>query len=258
MLRTAGLAVVVGTALAVALSAADAQVAPAVHPPDLAQRTSNLAGVELVDLSGPASCTKKAPVKALGYAAMFAALPTRVWGAADVSISVKVGTRSVWLFGDTFSDGRLAHSTAITQDRGCLHVSHGGAQLLPNDDARHIYWIQSAVAVSATRVDVRARTITLTGTSAWAFRDGGFDRIAVTRLNRAGDLTFAYWGAKVATPVPDPGPMYVYGPHHFGYGRRTHPELKLASGRMLVTTCQNWDDGVLRRPAAYRTFFTER
>jgi hypothetical protein len=258
MLRTAGVTVVLGLALAVALSASGTQVAPAARPADLPYRTSSAADVVPAGLSAPALCAKKAPSKAAGYAAMFAALPTRVWGAADVSISVKVGARSVWLFGDTFSDGRIAHSTAVIQDRGCLHVSDGGAQLLPNDDARHIYWIQSAVAVSATRVDVRARAITLTGTRAWAFKDGGFDRIAITRLNRAGDLTFVRWGAKVATPVPDPGPMYVYGPHHFGYGRSTHPELKLASGRMLVTTCQNWDDGVLRGPAAYRTVFNER
>lgn len=188
---------------------------------------------------------------------MFAALPTKVWGAADGAASVKVGARSVWLYGDTFSDGRFAHSTAITQDRGCLHVSNGGAQLLPNDDASHIYWIESAVAVSPTRLDVRARAVTLTGIKAWAFKDGGFDRIAVTALNATGDLTFSHWGPKVATPVPDPGPMYVYGPHHFGYGRRTHPELGLASGRMLVTTCQNWDDDVLHPPAEYRTLFTE-
>jgi hypothetical protein len=100
--------------------------------------------------------------------------------------------------------------------------------------------------------------VTLIGTKAWAFKDGGFDRIAVTRLDAAGDLTFAYWRTKVATPIPDPGPMYIYGPHHFGYGRHTHSELKLASGKMLVTTCQNWDDGVLHPPAAYRTLFTER
>jgi hypothetical protein len=248
-------AAVVGAALTVALSAGSAQVAPAAHP---AQPTKGPWSLTRLARPAPASCVKKAPPTAAGYAAMFAALPITVWGAADGSISVKVGARSGWLYGDTFSTGRFAHSTAITQDHGCLHVSHGGAQLLPNDNATHIYWIESAVAVSPTRVDVRARTITLTGTKAWAFKDGGFDRTAVTQLNAAGDLTFAYWGAKAATPVPDPGPMYLYGPHHFGYGRRTHPELKLAGGRMLVTTAQNWDDGVLHPTATYRPLFTER
>jgi hypothetical protein len=112
---------------------------------------------------------------------MFAALAITVWGAADGSISVKVGATSVWLYGDTFSTGRFVLSTAIAQDHGCLHVSHGGAQLLPNDNATHIYWIKSAVAVSPTRVDVRARTVTLTGTRPWAFKNGGFDRAAVTQ-----------------------------------------------------------------------------
>ena len=51
--------------------------------------------------------------------------------------------------------------------------------------------------------------------------------------------------------------MYVYGPHYFGYGRHIHPELKLASAKMLVTTCQNWDDGVLHPPADYAVLFTE-
>jgi hypothetical protein len=162
--------------------------------------------VELVVKAAPASCAKKAPTSAARYAALFAALPVKEWGAADGAISVKVAARSVWFYDDTFSTGRLLHSTAITQQGGCLHVSHGGAQLLPHDSPTHIYWIESAVAVSPTRIDVRARTVTLTGTRAWAFKDGGFGRTAVTRVNAAGDLTFAYWRSKVATPIPGPGP----------------------------------------------------
>jgi hypothetical protein len=258
MLKGPSLAVMASAALSVVLFAAGAQVAASAHPAEPTHTPFNLAHVKLVVQAAPVSCAKKAPTSAARYAALFAALPVKVWGAADVSISVKIAARTVWFYGDTFSTGRFLHSTAITEQGGCLHVSHGGAQLLPNDNPTHIYWIESAVAVSPTRIDVRARTVTLTGTKAWAFKDGGFDRIAVTRLNAAGDLTFVYWDTKVATPIPDPGPMYIYGPHHFGYGRHTHPELKLASGKMLVTTCQNWDDGVLHPPAAYRTLFTER
>lgn len=212
MVRAASLAVMAGAALTVVLSSTSVKVVPAAHPLELTHSPPILAQVALVARSVPASCAKKAPATARESAAIFAALPTKTWGAADGSISVKVAARSVWLYGDTFSDGRFAHSTAITQNRGCLHVSHGGAQLLPNDNVSHIYWIQSAVTVSPTRVDVRARTVTLTGTKAWAFKDGGFDRTAFPRLNAAGDLTFAYWDAKVATPIPDPGPMYIYGP----------------------------------------------
>ena len=251
-------AVVLGAALTVALSGVGTEVAPAARPSALTHSPSSLADVALVAASAPAPCAKKAPVTAAGYARMFAALPTRQWGAADGALSLKVGTRSVWFYGDTFSDGRFVHSTAITQNRGCLHVSHAGAQLLPNDNPSHIYWIESAVATSPTRIRIWARTVTLTGTRAWAFKDGGYDRAAIATLNAAGDLTFRYWVRKIASPIPDPGPMYVYGPHHFGYGRRTHPELKLASGKMLVTTSQNWDDNVLHPPSAYRVLFTER
>ena len=260
MLRAAGVAVALGAALTVVLSGAGTEVVPAARPSEQTHSPSSLADVALAAASVPAPCAKKAPATAAGYARMFAALPTRQWGAADGALSLKVGTRSVWFYGDTFSDGRFVHSTAITQNRGCLHVSHAGAQLLPNDNPSHIYWIQSAAstATKPTRITIRARAVTLTGTKAWAFRDGGYDRVAVATLNAAGDLTFAYWGRKIAAPVPDPGPMYIYGPHHFGYGRRTHPELKLASGKMLVTTCQNWDDNVLHPPSAYRVLFTER
>ena len=67
------------------------------------------------------------------------------WGAADVSISVQLlDGRALWLYGDTFSTKRFVHSTAIVQDRGCLHVANAGDQLLPNDDDTHIYWIHDA------------------------------------------------------------------------------------------------------------------
>jgi len=269
MLRAAAVAVVMGASLTVLVSSAVAEVGPSGDLPGPGQRPVSLdlvalapaqalASAALAPARAPAYCRKGAPVTAAGYARMFAALPVRLWGAADGAASVTMGTRSVWLFGDTFSTGRFVHSTAITQNRGCLHVSHAGAQLLPNDNRTHIYWIESAVVRSPIRLDIRARTVTLTGTTAWAFRDGGFSRVAVTRLNAAGDLTFSVWKAKFRAPIPDPGPMYVYGPHHFGYGRRTHPELRLASRKMLVSTCQNWDDNRLHPPAAYRTIFTER
>ena len=208
----------------------------------------------------PPSCASAAPSTAAGYTALFASLDTAAWGAGDVAISVPVGLRSVWLFGDTFSAGRFVHSSAITQYRGCLHVSAGGAQLLPNDDATHIYWVQSATVSSAApgrQLVVRARAVVLTGTGGWDFRDGGFSRDATTALDAAGDLTFISWGPRVFSPVPDPGPMYVYGAHHFGYGRLTHPELALASGLVLVSVSQNWDDGTLHGYPDYRPTFSE-
>ena len=205
----------------------------------------------------PTMCAAPTPTTAAGFQAMFATVDTREFGAADVGISVKVGGRSVWLWGDTFSEGRFVHSTAITQDRGCLRVSHGGAQLLPNDDAQHIYWIQSATSDRSTPYG-KPPSVVITGSGAWDFRDGGFSRTAVTHLDADGDLTFVRWGAPVVSPAPDPGPLYVLGPHHYGYSVQTHPEFRLASGKTLVSMAQNWDDGVLHPFTDYRVLFSER
>lgn len=53
-----------------------------------------------------------------------------VWGAADMAISVKITDgRTVWLYGDTLSiNNGFVNSSAIVQDQGSLHVSHGGAR----------------------------------------------------------------------------------------------------------------------------------
>jgi hypothetical protein len=204
-----------------------------------------------------AGCSKPAPSTAAGFATMFGQLPVQQWAAADVSISVPIAAhRSVWLYGDTFSTGRFVHSTAITQTGGCLHVSHAGAQLLPNDDAQHIYWINSATPRTGGLAIV-ARAITLTpGGGVWGFRDGGYSRTAYASVSAAGDVTFVRWIAKTISTAPNPGPLYSFGPHHFGYARHTHPEFHLTSGEMLVTTCQNWDNGL--HPAAdYRPIFSE-
>lgn len=206
------------------------------------------------------ACSRPAPATAKGYAAMFAALPVAQWGAGDVSLSVPLrGGADVWLYGDTFSAGRFVHSTAIVQRGGCLHVSHAGAQLLPNDDERHIYWIDSAMAHDHGLL-INARAITLTGLGAWDFHDGGHTRTAYATVSSAGDVTFVRWTADRRGQAPDAGPMLHLDnrPHHFGYGRRAHPEVRLADGRILVTTCQNYDDGILHPFADYRPIFSEQ
>ena len=194
---------------------------------------------------------------------MFAAVPVSQWGAADVAISVPLSDgRSVWLYGDTFSSyvGIFRHSTAITQDRGCLHVSNGGAQLLPNDDATHIYWIADAIATHDGHINVVAERITLTGKCPWCFKPNGVFREALVTVNAKGDVTFQHWdsgrlnGAHVRGQA---GTLTVIGPHHFTYARHTHPEFKLASGKQLVTVCQNWDDEKLHTFADYRPIFSE-
>jgi hypothetical protein len=254
-IRTVALALLLATCfLALAGGSAHGHGAAHVAPTAAGLR----APVAATNVGGP-TCATRAPTTARGYAHLFAHLPTSQWGAADLSITVALRRRSVWLYGDTFEAHRFAHSTAIVQTRGCLHVSHAGAQLLPNDDPHHIYWITSARAVDATRLAVIARSTVLTGTCLFCFRDGGFDRTALLAVSATGDVSFVRWTAKHVRPAPNSGPMIHIDnqPHHFGYARHAHPEAQLASGRMLVTTCQNWDDGILHQFADYRPIFAE-
>jgi hypothetical protein len=209
------------------------------------------------EVMGNRVCGTPAPTTAVGFAHLFATLNPSEWGAADVAISVPLGDgRSVWLFGDTLSTRRFVHSSAITESGGSLHVSHHGAQLLPNVDAETIYWIDGGKE-TAEGLTISARAIRLTGTGPWDFTDAGWSRTALATVSPAGDVTFVRWLSKTSSPAPNPGRMYVYGPHHFGYARHTHPEFKLADGHVLVTTCQNWDDGKTHPLAAYRPLFSE-
>ena len=190
---------------------------------------------------------------------MFAAVNPAEWGAADVGISVPLPDgRSIWLWGDTYSTGNgFVHSTAITQDRGCLHVSHQGAQLLPNNDAAHIYWIERGVAADPAHISITARAVVLTGTGPWDFADGGYNRTALAAVSPVGDVTFVRWTGRHVTPPPDPG---QWGPGttqtHYVYARHTHPEARLASGLTLVTWCQNW--ATLHPLADYRPIWSEQ
>ena len=190
-----------------------------------------------------------APRTAAGYQRLFANLNPAEWGAGDGALTVPLPDgRTVWLFGDTMSArvNGFVHSTAIVQNGGTLHVSHGGAQLLPDDDATHIYWIQTAKGAGDTNLEITARSITLTGAGLWDFEDAGCSRTASCSVSPTGDVTFRGWTTgKVICPPSDPGPMYNFGdgdPNHFGYLRFTHPELKLAGGKVLVSTSQNWTD----------------
>lgn len=234
----------------------------AYSPAEAATRPMHVTGVTMRAMNRVAPCFKATPTTAQGFANMFASVSTKEWGAADVSISVPLSDgRSVWLYGDTFSEGRFVHSTAIVQTKGCLHVSNGGAQLLPNDDDRHIYWIESGKQIIAGRLSVRARGVEITDPSnPWGFKDAGFSRDALVTVDYYGNLHFVSWGPKIVSPAPDPGQFVKLddNPHHFGYSERAHPEFKLASGKTLWTTCQNWDDGVLHPFADYRPIFSER
>lgn len=252
-------------------------VAGIVHSADYGRTADRPSAAPVVPISVHSSpapvgrCSTPAPISATGYQRMFASVPTSEWGAADGAVSLPLPDgRVLWLYGDTFSAGRFVHSSAIVQDRGCLHVVNAGAQLLPNVDAHHIFWIESARVDRGLGVIVTGRAVTLTGTGPWDFRDGGYDQAFDFDLDAVGNVAAPppsryraeaglVWplGPSMPSPVPDPGPMYVYGPHHFGYARHAHPEAHLASGRALITTCQNWDDGVLHPFASYRPIFSE-
>jgi hypothetical protein len=235
---------------------------PSRPPPNVApvpsRRPANVASAP--DRPPAKTCTAPAPTTPGGYAALFAHLPVAEWGAGDTGLTVPFGQRSVWLFGDTMSarPHGFVHSSAIVQTGGCLTVSHAGAQLLPNDDAQHIYWIESARAVDPAHLAVVARSTVLSGTCPWCFHDGGVDRTALVSVSTGGDLTFVRWTSQARTPSPDPGPMLDCEapapprPGHFCYARHVHPELLLAGGQVLVTTSQGWDDGRQHPFADYR------
>lgn len=234
------------------------------------------------------TCSKPTPTTAAGYAAMFAAVPTSQWGGADVSISVRVGGTNVWLWGDTISqvtswpftgaNGRFVHSSAISQTLGCAHVSHAGAQLLPNDADGSWYWIKSAAAVDSTHLRITADHVVRTGPGAWDFKVVG-ERTATASLNVTGDVTFTSWtGAAVPVQhiVQKDGGIYAPWtstvseisngkvlatglPHttaNFSYAPFVHTgTAHLASGKVLLTVCQN--SSPLNSYAGYRPIFSE-
>ena len=224
------------------------------------------AGVEPYDDARPAG-----PSSAREYAAMWASLPADQWGAGDVSLSVPLGDgRVVWLYGDTMSTGRFVHSSAIVQTRWSLHVSHRGRQILPNEPpagGRRIwYWIEAARLVQPDLLEVTVGQISGGAAGVWDFhRTRAASRVALVAVDPAGDLDFVRWLRWTPQPHVD-NRMTVLGPHHYTYLDKAHPEAELASGRVLWTASQNWDDpaGPQLRPdgsidfTAYRPIWTER
>jgi len=211
------------------------------------------------------TCQRPAPTTAAGYGTLFADLDPAQWGGGDGALTITLGRRTVWLFADTLSVGRFVHSSAIVQDGGCLHVSHGGAQLLPDEPSvtgrPRIFWVHSARAARPDAIAVTARAIDLVGNGPWDFRDAGYFRTALVTVDDHGDVTFARWLDRRQSAPPDPGPLLDCEtpapptPHHLCYGQHRHPALRLAGGRMLVTVSQNWDDGVPRPLVQYQPLF---
>lgn len=145
------------------------------------------------------------------------------------------------------------------------------------------YWIKGAVSYGRTSpygfdyLLITADHVQATGDKPWQFKVIG-QRTAQAWVSASGDVGFVQWVNHAPAPVqhvvrkdgPYPpwsptvsdvrtGKVLVTGlPHsrtHFSYAPSVHPEAHLASGRTLLTVCQNATP--LRSYAAYRPLFFE-
>lgn len=189
-----------------------------------------------------------APDTAKGYQKMWNKLDQKEWGSADVSLSVPLGDgRVVWLYGDTTSENNgFVHSTAITQTGGRLHVSSGGAQLIPNDDAMgdrdSIYWIQDGTPVGKNQIHVIAAPMSVGKGGVWDFkRRSMLDRMGLLKVDENGDVHFVKWLRWVTAPRMFADLKKV--DNKLTYENRAHPEAKLKSHKVLMTVNQNNADG---------------
>ena len=185
-----------------------------------------------------------APKNAAGFTRMWSQIDEDEWGAADVSLSVPLPDgRSVWLYGDTLSNNNgFVHSTAIVQSGDNLHVSNGGKQLLPDDDANNIYWIEAAEVVDDDQIVVTAAPTRIGTDGPWDFERSREDsRQALVTVDPLGDVAFQEWVGYTEAPEPFTD-FTVIGPNHFTYEERAHPEFEMESGGVLYTVNQNWDD----------------
>lgn len=214
-----------------------------------------LTGARDTGVTGIATLNVPAPTTAAGYTRMFAQVDPNQWGGADVSISVPMSaTRSVWLYGDTLSGYHgMVNSTAITQDGGTLHVSQGGNRLLPQADndsqgRKVVYWIEAAHKVGPNTISVTAGPtwVSNSGQSGMGWgRHTAKSRTGLLHVDANGDVTFERWtgwtqevkngngwlGTKDGAPFEKEGVVW--------YGKESHPEAHLASGKTLVTICRN-------------------
>jgi hypothetical protein len=149
--------------------------------------------------AAPARCAVASPRTPSAEAALFRALPGAQWGGADLSVSTALPDgRAVWIYGDTLSgqdSARLTgfvHSSAIVQQHGCLHVSRGGAQLLPDVAGGTYAWPTGAVPLDGNRLLVSAALVRTTGSCPFCFEQVG-TRGAIVAVDPAGDVSFTAW-----------------------------------------------------------------
>lgn len=189
--------------------------------------------------------TPAAPTSAVGYAALWATLDVDEWGGADVSLSVPLADgRVVWLYGDTLSRAHgMVHSSGITQDGGALHVSRGGAQLLPNN-GRTVHWVEAAREVRPGVLTVTAAPIRFGDSErAWDFhRARERSRVAEVLVDSAGDLTFTRWTGTTESPAAFTD-LTIKADGHVTYEARAHRWAELEGGATLRTVNNNWTRG---------------
>lgn len=189
------------------------------------------------------------PHTAQGYQDMFDTVPVAQWGGGDVSISTRLSDgRRLWLFGDTLSiDNEFVHSTALVQDGKDLHVSNGGAQVLPNDKKvdgyKSIYWVETVTAGPNSTATVVAAPMGVAEGLFNFHRRAEQSRAAKVRVTREGDVVFVKWLGWVPRPEigMDGEDVEILGHAHYAYAKFVH-DIPLDGGGWLKTTNQNWDD----------------
>jgi hypothetical protein len=202
------------------------------------------------------TCSAPAPTTAAGFTKLFLAAPP-----ADVGISVKVGSKSVWLWGDDLKNG--TRSSLTVQARGCLKTS---GQLFPSDTGnQHTswYWIRSGKALSTTTFSVTGRQFVTTGSGVWDWKETGYDRTLTFRISWDNTVIRTATGSLVKAPAMSQE-YFLTCPTtvapiagQFCYSQHLHPEFKLSSGKTLRTTARNvdhWTGNV----NDYRVIFDEK
>ena len=187
-------------------------------------------------------CPRPAPTTASGYQRMFDAL-YGTWAGGDQALSVALpGGRTLWIFADTISARRsntggyasgwvLRNNSFVIQNGGCL--TPVATTPLPNVDANHWYWPNSAV-VSGGHLYVFAMRVRRSGTGWAGFSTYGAS-IATFSLPASGapvlrsiaDLPSGTAGGTIlwgAGAIAQGAWVYVYGtqavPLAQGFGRR--------------------------------------
>lgn len=229
------------------------------------------------------TCAIPSPSTAQGYTDMFANVPATYWSGADGALSVHMPSGlTVWLYSDTLSTANgFVHSSTIVQNKGCLHVSNVGQQLLPNESAKLIYWVDNAKAVSTTDLYVRGQQIAIGSANAWDFHSTGVYKTARVHVDSAHNASFVGWvgtetngvatvtpytktiiqcavrhnGIAIAYPTQEQlCPQLSYKP--YSYNPQIHLWAQLTSGKKLLTVCFNASDA-LSHPEHYRPHFYE-